>query len=460
MKIGYVDMDVLLIKTDSVGDTLWIRTYGDSLNDDRGNSVTQTFDGGYIVAGETFSTETSERYIYLLKTDSSGDSVWAKKYGWGGWDIGHSVEQTVDGGYIITGNVLSPLSGGQDIYLVKTDSLGDTLWTKTFGGIGGEGGHSVEQTSEGGYIIGGWTTSFGAGENDVYLIKTNPVFPFYLSFPADSSSIPIVRPTFIWKSSSSVNGIRDYEVFIDDTSRTTLQDTSWTVDYDLKEGYHKWYIVAYDSLNYHNESVEKWTLGIDLSAPLIESTTIWNDTSYAGPFTVYTEVIDMSYLDTVLLYYKRLEDSYWVSTEMFTNTKNLYHGEIPPISLPDDTVKYYIYTRDICYYESTDPPGAPSNYYSFIGSYSGIDDYSNPEKFSLEVKSPSKDKIIFKLSLPGKSKIKISLYDVTGRCVLESESKEYSEGFYEIPLKLDKRGIYFYKFVSSYGIRNGKLVVF
>jgi hypothetical protein len=170
---GTPDSDnVYLIKTDAQGDTLWTRTYGGT-KDDRGNCVQQTSDGGCIVAGWTYSFGAGGHDVYLIKTDAQGDTLWTKTYGGSGWDEGFSAQQTADGGYVIGGSTSTFGAGGYDVYVIKTNAAGDTLWTRTYGGAGLDYGHSVQQTSDGGYIIAGSTRSFGAGHYDVYLVKTN-----------------------------------------------------------------------------------------------------------------------------------------------------------------------------------------------------------------------------------------------------------------------------------------------
>ncbi len=164
--------DMYLIKTNSSGDTLWTRTYGGTSYEE-GNSVQQTSDGGYIVAGTTDSFGAGNEDAYLIKTNSSGDTLWTRTYGSTQFDYGYSVQQTSDSGYIVAGITNSFGAGGGDVYLIKTNSSGDTLWTRTYGGTGFDPGNSVQQTSDGGYIVAGFTNSFGAGEDDVYLIKTN-----------------------------------------------------------------------------------------------------------------------------------------------------------------------------------------------------------------------------------------------------------------------------------------------
>ena len=172
VSFGAGGWDVFLIKTDSLGDTLWTKTFGGT-EDDWGWSTQQTSDGGYIIIGKTFSFGIGESDAYLIKTNSLGDTLWTRTYGGTSFDLGYSVQQTSDGGYIITGYTNSFGLGNGDIYLIKTDPLGNTLWTKTYGGASIDVGLSVHQTSDGGYVITGYTWSFGAGGVDVYLIKTD-----------------------------------------------------------------------------------------------------------------------------------------------------------------------------------------------------------------------------------------------------------------------------------------------
>jgi len=165
--------DVYLVKTDANGDTLWTRTYGGSDRDDA-HSVQQTDDGGYIVAGRTGSFGAGNDDVYLVKTDAKGDTLWTRTYGGSSADCAYSVQQTTDGGYIMTGYTQSFGAGGRDVWLLKTGANGDTLWTRTYGGSASDYGRSGQQTSDGGYILAGYTGSFGAGSNDAYLVKTDP----------------------------------------------------------------------------------------------------------------------------------------------------------------------------------------------------------------------------------------------------------------------------------------------
>ena len=137
-----------------------------------GYSVQQTTDGGYIITGGFGGNNFN--HIWLLKTDSNGIEEWNQTFGGSSFDQGRSVQQTTDGGYIITGYTEAFGSGGWDVWLIKTDSNGNGEWNKTFGGSQYDGGESVQQTTDGGYIITGFTASFSNGVWDFWLIKTDP----------------------------------------------------------------------------------------------------------------------------------------------------------------------------------------------------------------------------------------------------------------------------------------------
>jgi hypothetical protein len=179
MVVGGVMRDfynAYLIKTNTTGDTLWTRSFGGPQYEE-GYSGQQTSDGGYILAGYSgpYGPGLTGGDVFLVKTDSSGNSVWQRTFGGNMTDVGTSVQQTTDGGYIVAGysNSFSPTGSGYfDVYLIKTDPLGNLEWQRTWGGNDNDYGRCVRQAADGGYVIAGYTFSYGAGNFDMFLFKT------------------------------------------------------------------------------------------------------------------------------------------------------------------------------------------------------------------------------------------------------------------------------------------------
>ena len=192
---GHLSVEPCLIKVKPNGDTAWIRTYGYG----GANWVEQTTDGGFILTGRIGGA-----YMWILKTDKDGDTLWSKWYQWGDdTEVGNCIRQTWDGSYIVATNmgllktdkngdsvwmkpwasvcveetsdygyILASEQNG-DIWLIKTDWRGDTLWTKTYGGAGEENSSEVHQLSDDGYVIIGNTSSFGLPKQDVWVLRTD-----------------------------------------------------------------------------------------------------------------------------------------------------------------------------------------------------------------------------------------------------------------------------------------------
>jgi len=164
--------DTYILKLNSKGEVEWQKTFG-GVDDDVAESIQQTKDGGYIVAGWTSSSGSGGADVYILKLNSKGEVEWEKTFGGKYSDVANSIQQKKDGGYIVAGWSNSFGSGWQDVYILKLDSKGDLEWEKTFGGEGSDVANSIQQTTEGGYIVAGWTDSFGSGGKDIYILKLN-----------------------------------------------------------------------------------------------------------------------------------------------------------------------------------------------------------------------------------------------------------------------------------------------
>ncbi len=167
--------DVFLIKTNSAGDTIWSKTFG-GIGKDNGWAVRQTNDRGYIIVGFTDSFGAGGMDVYLIKTDSIGEAIWTKTYGGPGDEFGWDIRTCSDNGFIIAAQTSSFGRGEIDAYLIKIDIDGNKKWSKTYGGVQTDRIFSVQQTQDGGYVATGITysyTNIGPGDRDGYLLKTN-----------------------------------------------------------------------------------------------------------------------------------------------------------------------------------------------------------------------------------------------------------------------------------------------
>jgi hypothetical protein len=165
--------DLYLLRTDAYGSLQWAKTYGGPEGNEEGNSVLQTDDDGFIIAGST-SFGPGGANVYLLRTNAEGDTLWTKTFGGEHNDIAESIQETADGGFIFVGRT----GGGTttldyDVLLAKMNSSGDILWAKSYGGSNNDYGKAVQQTNDGGYIIIGEGASFGLGTWEIYLMKTD-----------------------------------------------------------------------------------------------------------------------------------------------------------------------------------------------------------------------------------------------------------------------------------------------
>jgi len=186
-----------LLKTDEYGDTVWTFAVEEGWSG-KACSVAETSDGGYIVTGYVAPFRDGKYHLYLVKLNPDGDTLWSRMdVDWLAWNtggVGSCVQETSDGGYIITGYTSEWYDEIDDLWLIKTDSAGDTLWTRIYGGEAEDMGYCVDQTSDGGYIVTGATKSFSAGGYDLWLLKTDA--------SGDTLGVveePILTPSSNWR---------------------------------------------------------------------------------------------------------------------------------------------------------------------------------------------------------------------------------------------------------------------
>jgi len=167
--------DIYVVKLSANGDVVWVRSLGGN-NGEWGDLLAETHDGNYIVGGATHSWNAQMDDIYLIKVDTAGMPLWAKIIGGMHADDGHSIRRTSDGGFVIGGFTSSygqTPGSSTDLYIVKIDSVGNIEWGRTIGGPASEYGYSAIQTRDGGYVIAGKTFSYGQGGgfSDMYIAK-------------------------------------------------------------------------------------------------------------------------------------------------------------------------------------------------------------------------------------------------------------------------------------------------
>ena len=138
---------------------------------DGGTSVEQTTDGGYIISGVTSSYGSGGMDLWLIKLDANGVQQWTNTFGGNEDDFGYSIQQSTDGGYVVVGSTKSFGNGGYDVWLIKIDTSGNEVWSQTYGGVNNDEGYSLDLAADGGYIISGCTQSYGNGARDAWLLK-------------------------------------------------------------------------------------------------------------------------------------------------------------------------------------------------------------------------------------------------------------------------------------------------
>lgn len=208
---GAGSWDTYLIRASSSGDTLWTRTCG-STGSDGGilsgrQTIERTVDGGYIIGGYSagFSTAGSND-AYVIKTDSAGNVSWSRMYGGFGADAINDVKQCSDGGFVFVGNTASSGGGSSDIFLLRTDASGDTLFARCYGGVLNENGYGILETADNGFAICGYTSSFGAGNNDAVLLKVDSL--------GDAACNQYITGTFISAPATIAAGTATGKIFL------------------------------------------------------------------------------------------------------------------------------------------------------------------------------------------------------------------------------------------------------
>ncbi|MCF8258432.1 MAG: T9SS type A sorting domain-containing protein [Flavobacteriales bacterium] len=168
---GLNNTQIMLVRVNDRGDHLWNKFYGGELAD-VGGSIVRTGDGGLVITGYT-QTADSTYNLSVFRTDAEGELMWTKRYGGTAWDFGKKVVAMSDGGFVIVGQTHSRGEGQGDAILMRFNTDGDTLWTRTYGGPMPDGAESVALSADGGFVIAGFTESFGNGMKDAWMLRVD-----------------------------------------------------------------------------------------------------------------------------------------------------------------------------------------------------------------------------------------------------------------------------------------------
>jgi hypothetical protein len=416
--------------------------------------------GPYLKTGGIYNT--TDSWTSTDTTDAPTEryyhtAVWSgkKMVAWGGSGSGSSLFNT--GGIYDT-----------------TDSWGPTTTTNA---PSERYNHTVVWTGEkmivwGGNGASGRLKTGGVYYNSKIIVDTTaPSAPITLTANGFNPSPWTNDSTFEinWTNPPDVSGIAR-ALYKLGSAPTSNYDTTGSMSpappdtvYTTTEGGIMLYLWLEDSssnVDYNNNSLVN--LRYDITPPVIDSTTIWPDTTYAGPFEIRTKVTDnLAGLDSVLLYYMRDEDPLW-EVEVMHQSGDWFTDTIPTVSLQYDTVRYYIRAIDYATNESTDSAGAPASYYSFIANMVGVEEnVTTPRYFSFGLRnSPARGKVIFNLIIPEAAEVTLKIYDVSGRFIDTPIRGRKTAGVYEISWTSGgSAGVYFYSLDSRWERKTGKFIL-
>jgi len=418
--VGEKNDDVFILKTNSEGDSLWLKTYGDTSKSDYANSVALTSDSGFIIVGTTESYGAGGSDIWLLKTDANGDTTWTKTYGGDSSDVGNGLQITNDGGYIIVGTTESYGAGGEDAWLLKTDSNGDTSWAKTFGGNGNDNGNCILPTNDGGYIIGGSTESYGGG----WLIKTDS------------------------------NG-----------------DTSWTKTYEIQDNEEEW---LKNGIKTNDGYV--FTGGIprgQFSDGLIIKTDLLGDTLWTkivpfgrgGRIECVTSTHDGLYLFSKTYYFPEMIGTEWCKEcEIFTLDVN--GNEIWSISVgnghwSDDLALFsVIQTNDSSYVACGEGIRIAKLGYSLTSLELKIGNILNSFSLYQNYPNPFNPSTTIEFTLPKSEFVEMKVYNILGKEISTLVSRKLNQGnhTYTFDGRNLASGVYYYRLEAGNFVQTRKMI--
>ena len=416
---GYTDYygaggsDFFIVKLDGTGATQWSRTVGGTVNE-YAYSIIQTTDGGYAVAGYTAPFGAGNTDSYIVKLDGTGTLQWTRIAGGTVDDFAYSIIQTTDGGYAIAGYTSSFGAGSRDSYILKLDGTGTLQWTRTVGGNGNEYGRSIVQTTDGGYVVAGYTDDLGAGDYDFYIVKLGGT------------------GTLQW--TRTIGGIeRDLAYSIIQTTDGGFAVTGYTTTFGAGSG--DLYIVKLGNTGTLQWSKTVGGTGSDPSYSIIQTT----DGGYA--VTGVTTSFGTGEYDFYIVKFDGSGNTCGSSTSppSLVGSGGTVNSPTSTITIPTPTMTM------------PTPSTGTGGILTTICLVIGIQPISNeiPNSYEIYQNYPNpfnpNSKIKFQIAKVGK--IFLSVYDILGRKVATLVNEELNPGIYEVDFVGSNfsSGIYFYK---------------
>lgn len=398
------------IKTDSLGNIQWNRLIGASGTGSHIYSIKQTTDGGYVLAGEHTPTGTGNYDMYIVKLNSSGTIEWTRTVIGTGYDMANSVIQTIDGSYILAGYTNSYGAGGNDMYIAKLNNIGVLQWSKTVGETGDEQALYVVNSNDGGFITAGYTASFGSGGKDIFIVKfdaagntcgntTSPAVTSGTSGTATNPAFTVVtqNPTVTTPTPTIGSG----------GILTTICSTAPPLPPSLVSPPNNSFNQLTTVRFIWNKSIGALTYRLQVAQDSLFTNMIVNDSTLTDSTIVVTNL-------TVNRYY------WWR-----VNAKNSYGTS--PYSAVWKTGTFLVGIQQI----GTDIPK----------EFRLFSNYPNPFNPSTNIR----------LAIPVKGDISFSVYDIMGKGILVLVKNMVNPGTYEIRFDGSNcsSGIYFYRLVSG-----------
>ncbi|MBN2226087.1 MAG: T9SS type A sorting domain-containing protein [candidate division Zixibacteria bacterium] len=481
----HVGFAILLLQTPlAAQEMIWSTTYGGQYNDNA-YAGCQT-DDGYILLGSTFSYGSGGFDFYALRLGSAGDTVWTNTYGSTDAELGYDVLATSDGGFVLLGSTRSYGAGGKDVYLVKIDSAGTMLWQKTFGGSGNDEGRSIRETSDDGFIICGTTSSFGSGYDDLYFVRTDSVGDTIWTTAVggaggESGSAVCLTGDGGFMAVGSTGSFGDGYSSIYGVRLDADGDTLWTevyggsgadYAYDLETTIDGGFVIAGGTSSSGAGYTDAYAVKIDAGGVVQWEKTYggrYDDRAYAVTRTLdggyllagSTESFGAAEIDIYAIKIAPTGDTAW--TRRYGGTKSDYGRTVF-----QETGRDYL----VLGYSFSNSAGGSDVYLAKIAGESTPveDDFDHlyPDDFVLEQNYPNPFNAVTIISytIPRRTDVQFTVYNILGQEVYHEEFGSTAMGSYS--LEWNGRdtsgrdvasGVYFYRVITTESVQTKKMVL-